>query len=145
MSDERDESLYFGKDAWWPENGTSEKRPEQGAMMRSDTWLRSRNYKLLDRKDIISGSLMAVCGNGSPDDAVGSRRERRKAYLQEFWVGAVNVGVSLIHFLTFCVPNDNGAGGRVQSIVKPDANADGRGIELSPRPWLGTDWQGVRP
>ena len=113
--------------------------------MWSDIWSRSSNDKLFDREDIISGSSMAVCGDGGPDDTVGSRREKREVHLQECWVGVVYVGVSLIHFLTLCIMNDNGAEGRVQNIIKPDANADGRVVERCPRPGLGTDWQCVCP
>lgn len=88
---------------------------------------------------------MAVSGNDGPDDTVGSGRERRKAHFQKCWVGAVDVGVSLIHFLPLSILNDNGAGGRIQNIIKPDANADGRGVERRPRPGLGTDRQCVCP
>jgi hypothetical protein len=70
---------------------------------------------LLDGKTVVSGGSIPICGDNTPDDTVGSRQGRREADFEEFWVGVVNKGVSLIHFLTCDILNGNGAERRIQS------------------------------
>jgi hypothetical protein len=70
---------------------------------------------LLDRKTVVSGGSMPICGDNAPDNAIGSRQERREADFEEFRVGVVNTGISLIHFLTRHILNGNGAERRIQS------------------------------
>ena len=88
---------------------------------------------------------MAVCTHDGPDDTVGSRLENRETYFKKFQVGRVNEGVSLIHLLAFRILDNNSAEGRVQNIIEPSANVDGRSVKDRSGSRLGTDWERVRP